>query len=72
MLLIYIDFDKGCFQLGRLSVYICRVYIEIIYLVYNFFDNYIKSYFQEKNMIFCEGKCQEYIMLNFYIKIVLF
>lgn len=69
MLLIYIDFDiKGCFQLGRLSVY---VYIEIIYLVYNYFDNYIKSYFQKKNMIFCV-KCQEYIMLNFYIKIVLF
>lgn len=57
MLSTYIDLDKGCFQSGRSSAHTRRAYIETIYLVYNSFDNHIKSHFQEKNMIPCEGKC---------------
>lgn len=71
MLSTYIDLDKGCFQSGRSSAHTCRAYIETIYLVYNSFDNHIKSHFQEKNMIPCAGKCKEYIMSNFYTKTVL-
>lgn len=50
MLSTYIDLDKGCFQSGRSSAHACSAYIETIYLVYNSFDNHIKSHFQEKKI----------------------